>query len=373
MVAALSLLQDRIEYTDKVQEVVYTCQMCGACDVSCKTNRRLEPFELMLELRARSVEGGEILPAHMVLIEGLRREDNMMGKSKSDRGNWAEGLGVKDLTKERAEVLYHAGCCFSFDEELWPIAKGAISVLQNVGIDVGIMGKEEACCGGRAYELGYRGEFTKYAEHNIETWNNAEVKTVVTSCADGYSTMKLYYPRLGKEMKFEVLHIIEYLDRLIKEGRLKLTKEVALEVTYHDPCHLGRLGEAHIPWKGERKKVRNQFNIHMPRKIFRKGTHGVYDPPRDVLKAIPGLKLTEMERIKEYAWCCGAGGGVKEAYPEFAIRTAQERIEEARVAAGAEAIVTACPWCERNFKDALKDNGGGMKVYDIIELVQQAI
>jgi len=185
--------------------------------------------------------------------------------------------------------------------------------------------------------------------------------------------MKLYYPRLGKGMKFEVYHITEYLDRLIKEGKLKLTKEVPLEVTYHDPCHLGRLGEAHIPWKGEHKKVMNQVNIHMPRKIFRKGTHGVYDPPRDVLKAIPGLKLTEMERIKEYAWCCGAGGGVKEAYPEFAIRTAQERIEEARVAAGAEAIVTACPWCERNFKDALKDNGGGMKVYDIIELVQQAI
>jgi Fe-S oxidoreductase len=359
LVTGLSLLEDRIEYTGKVQEVVYTCQMCGACDVSCKAVLRLEPFESMIELRARSVQEGHSPDAHRKMVESLVRKLNTMGKPKTKRGRWAVGLSVKNIQEDKAEVLYHAGCRFSYDEELWSLARGAVTVLQKAGVDVGIMGNQETCCAGRAYELGYRQEFAEAAEHNIEKWNKAGVKTVVTSCAYGYGSMKLYYPRLGKGMKFEVYHITEYLDRLIKEGKLKLTKEVPLEVTYHDPCHLGRLGEAHIPWKGEHKKVMNQVNIHMPRKIFRKGTHGVYDPPRDVLKAIPGLKLTEMERIKEYAWCCGAGGGVKEAYPEFAIRTAQERIEEARVTAGAEAIVTACPWCERNFKDALKGNGGG--------------
>jgi len=97
---------------------------------------------------------------------------------------------------------------------------------------------------------------------------------------------------------------------------------------------------------------------------------GLYDQPRDIIRSIPGIKLIEMERIKEYAWCCGAGGGVKEAYPDFNTFTAHERTEEAK-ATGAEALVTACPWCERNFLDTL--NGDKMKVYDIVELVQQAI
>lgn len=99
---------------------------------------------------------------------------------------------------------------------------------------------------------------------------------------------------------------------------------------------------------------------------------GIYDPPRDIIKSIPGVELIEMERIKEYAWCCGAGGGVKEAYSDFNTFTAQERIEEAK-ATGAEALITACPWCERNFLDAINGSGDKMKVYDIVELVQQAI
>ncbi len=100
--------------------------------------------------------------------------------------------------------------------------------------------------------------------------------------------------------------------------------------------------------------------------------NGVFEPPRSVLRAIPGIKLVEMERIKAYSWCCGAGGGVLEAYPDFALWTANERIEEAK-STGAEAIVTACPWCERNFKDAIRESGGSMKVYDIVELVQESI
>jgi Fe-S oxidoreductase len=99
---------------------------------------------------------------------------------------------------------------------------------------------------------------------------------------------------------------------------------------------------------------------------------GIYDAPRDIIQSIPGVKLVEMERIKENAWCCGAGGGVKEGYPDFNAWTAQERIEEAKLTA-AEAIVTACPWCERNFIDVISGNGNRMKVYDIVELVQQAI
>ena len=124
-----------------------------------------------------------------------------------------------------------------------------------------------------------------------------------------------------------------------------------MTVTYHDPCHLGRRDHVYVP--GE-------------------AIMGIYDPPRNIIKSIPGVELIEMERIKENAWCCGAGGGVREAYPDFNAFTAQERIEEAK-STGAEALVTACPWCERNFIDAISKNGDQMKVFDIVELVQQAI
>ena len=190
----------------------------------------------------------------------------------------------------------------------------------------------------------------KSAEINIEAWTKAGVKTVVTSCSDCYHAFKRLYPKLGS--KFEVLHTVEFIDHLIKEGKIKFTKTVPMTVTYHDPCHLGRQGEPYVPWEGEEKKIRNQIVVYEPRKPRYNGAWGVYDPPRNVLKSIPGLELVEMERIREYAWCCGAGGGVREAYPDFANWTATERIEEAK-STGAEAIVSACPWCERNFMDAI--------------------
>jgi Fe-S oxidoreductase len=372
LVTALSLLEGRSSYTDGLLDIVYNCQLCGSCDVACKICRYdMEPLEAMRELRAKLVEDGQLLPQHMLLIDNLRKEDTMiLGKVKADRGKWAEGLDVKDLTKEKAEVVFHAGCRFCYDEDLWEIPRTAVTLLKNAGVDVGIMGKDECCCGGRAYDLGYQGEFTKYAESNIEAWTTAGVKTVVTSCSDGYFAFKRLYPEVSS--KFEVLHTVEFIDRLIKEGKLKLTKTIPMKVTYHDPCHLGRMGEPYVPWKGVEKRILGQMVVHEPKKPRYNGAWGIYDPPRDVLKSIPGLELVEMERIREYAWCCGAGGGVTEAYPEFSSWTAAERITEAE-STGAEAIVSACPWCERNFIDSISANGQKLKVYDVIELVQQAI
>jgi Fe-S oxidoreductase len=167
-----------------------------------------------------------------------------------------------------------------------------------------------------------------------------------------------------------VLHISEYMQQLLKNKKLKLRRSVDLAVTYHDPCHLGRLGEPWVHWQG--KKVPGDRFVFDPPKAYRRGTHGVYEPPRDVLKSIAGIKLTEMTRIREYAWCCGAGGGVRESNPEFAQWTARERIEEAETT-GAEAMVTACAGCEKNFSEAIKATGSRLKVYDIVELVEQAI
>jgi Fe-S oxidoreductase len=322
------------------------------------------------ELKFRLVEDGQLRPEHMAIIGHLRREDNMMMRPQAEHGDWAKALDVKHITSEPAEVLFHAGCRFSHDKEIGETARTAVTLLKNAGVDIGIMGKDESCCGGRAYDMGYKEEFTRLAEKTIKIWKAAGVKTVVTSCADCYHAFSRLYPPLGAN--FKILHTVQYIDRLIKEGKIKFSKTIPMRVTYHDPCHLGRQGEPYVPWQGKEKKVKNQIVVYEPGKPRYNGAWGVYDPPRDVIKSIPGLELVEMERIREYAWCCGAGGGVREAYPDFSDWTARERIEEAK-STFAEAIVSACPWCERNFIDAIKASDDKIKVFDFIDLVKQAI
>lgn len=373
VIAAHSVYQGRSEITDELLEIIYKCQLGGACNVLCHlTNDILEPLEIVRELRFKAVEEGKFIPEHTVMIDGLKKEDNVFGKPKVDRGKWAEGLPVKDINKEPAEVIFHAGCRFSYDEDLWDIARAGVNLLLKAGIDVGIAGKEETCCGGRAFDIGYCGEFIKYAEDIRDRVKVSGASILVTSCADCYSAFKQFYPMIGQKLGVEILHITQYLDRLIKEGKIKPKKEVPMRVTYHDPCHLGRLGEEYEPWKGDWKKVYGQVLVPDPPKQIRRGLDGVYDPPRDILKSIPELELVEMERIREYSWCCGAGGGVLEAYEDFARWTALERIEEA-ISTGAEAIATACPWCERNFKDTIEESGEKIKVYDVVELLQQSL
>jgi Fe-S oxidoreductase len=369
---AYSLLNDRIEISEAFVEILYRCLMDGSCDISCKVQQDLEPLQLMQELRIKCVEEGHLIPEHMVVIDGLRKEDNMMLSNKADRGKWAEGLDIKDLSAEKGEVIFHAGCRYSFDEALWTAARSGISLLRDAGVDVGIMGTSEACCGGRAYELGYAGELVKYAEHQVEAFRTSGVKTLVTPCSDCFACFQVLYDKIGIRPDIEVFHITQYLHRLIQEDKIRLAREVPLTVTYHDPCHLGRLGEPWIHWEGKEKKVLGQMIVHEPPKKFRRGTKGVYETPRQVLKKIPGLRFVEMYRIKEYAWCCGAGGGVIDAYPEFALWTGTERLREAR-SVGAEAIVSACPWCKRSFMDAVEETEDALKVYDIIELLQMAV
>ncbi len=366
---AHSIVKGTVEYTDRVVDIIYQDLSCGLCDVSDKICRyNLEPLGNILELKARAVTDGKLLPQHQPIIENLRKEESMVpGTLKSGRAEWAEGLKVKDLNKEKGTVAFFNGCRYSSDDGLKKVPRAALALFAAAGADVGILGGSESCCGGRAYQMGYREDFTRVARKNIESWEKAGIKTIVTSCSDCYHAFKRLYPPLGA--KFEVLHSVELLDRLIKQKKLKLKQAVPLTVTYHDPCHLGRQGEPYVPWNGKEIKVFNQIVTYDPPKPRYNGAWGVYDPPRDILKSIPGLKLVEMERTREYAWCCGAGGGCADAFPEFAAWTAGERIEEAG-ASGAQAIVTACPGCERSFLNAA---GKKIEVFDVAELVQRAL
>lgn len=364
----LAVLENRVEYSKKFLELVYNCQMCGACDTSCKYAMDMDVLEPINEIRIKCVEDGHTLPALDSAVNSLRKHGTMIPGAKGRRGEWAEGLDVKDITRQKEKVVYHAGCRTCCDKNMWKVAQATVKLLKKASVDLGIAGDKEMCCGGRAYEMGYKEDFLNQARQNMEMIKKSGAETLVTGCADCYYGFKVLYDKFGLKGKLEVLHATEYLDRLIKEGRLKPRRKVAMKVTYHDPCHLGRLGEPYIHWQG--KQVPGHMRIFDPPREFMRGTHGIYEPPRDILKSIPGLKLVEMDRIKEYAWCCGAGGGVKETNPEFADWTARERIEEAE-ATGAEALVTACPGCEQNFKDAIEASGSCLKVYDIIELLEK--
>ncbi len=365
---ARGLLEGEIELNDKALEVIYTCTLCGACDVTCKFTRDMEPLEVLHELRKYAVEQGKgPLPGHLPAIDSIKKNSNPWLQPRGNRGRWARKIDVKDLNKEHAEVLYFAGCTYAYNANLQKIAKSTVKILRNSGVDIGILGNTEPCCASPVIKTGVADYFKEHAAANINMFNGLGVKTVITSCAGCYGVFKSQYPALG-DMNFEVVHSSEYMFRLMEEGKLKFSKPVEKIVTWHDPCHLGRGGEPQDLWEG----VRVKWGLSEPPRQRNYGADGVFDQPRAIINAIDGLELIEMERIRELSWCCGAGGGVKSAFPEFAVETSRERVREAK-RTGAEAIVTSCPWCEANLDDGINADGGGIEIISLIELVEKAV
>ena len=362
----LAIAREEIGYTAETTRIIHECMSCGACDVSCKVCRyNLEPLEHNIALKNDAIKAGHILPGQKKMIKSLEEEKTLMpGKKKANRLAWLGKLEVKDAMKKKAEVLFFPGCRYSYDRKLFATAQGALKIVMATGADVGILGDADMCCAGRAYQMGFFDEFKAAAKANVKAIKKTGAKMIVTPCADCYHAFKRLYPELGLDV--EVLHITEYIERAIDEGKLSFSKKLGYTVTYHDPCHLGRQGEPYVAWNGKEKKIRNQIHTWEPRRPRYIGFYGIYDAPRKIIAAT-GCNLEEMERIKEYAWCCGAGSGCSEHSPELSAFTANERIEEAK-ATGAQMIVTACPWCKGNFEKA-----GGMEVKDILELVLEAM
>jgi len=361
---AMGLLAGRVEFTPKTAEVIYNCNLCGACDVSCKYAMEVDVLETLLAMREDCVKSGRTLPAGDKIASATQKQVPVTVGSLGKRSDWYKGLDVKDYTKERAPVVYHAGCLASTDPAAGTNTNAAVSLLRKAGVEVGIA-RDELCCGGRAYEMGYRDEAVKQAELNAARFKASGATELVTGCAHCYQYYKVIYPKLGVDPGVKVTHLTEYLAGLLEQGKLKPNKPVDMTVTYHDPCHLGRLSDPWIEWKGVQRE--RHFRVFDPPRVYRKGDKGVYEQPRQLLESIPGLKLVEMDRIKEYAWCCGAGGGVRETNPEFAAWTAAERMEEAE-STGAQALVTACPHCVRNLA-----GNGDLEVFDVVEILNQAI
>ena len=361
--AGLAVVNDELDYDERFLDVVFSCLDCGSCDVSCKICRyNLDPLEHNRELKHDAVKKGNIIPALQRVAESLKTERTMLsGKKKADRAAWADGIAWA----EDADVLFFPGCKYSYEEAYQKTARQSAEIILNAGVKLGYLGAADVCCGGRLYQAGLFEEFDRQAENLLKTFELKKITTIVTPCSDCYYSLKRLYAEKG--MKVEVLHVVEFIDKLISEKKLTFTNCIDKTVTYHDPCHLGRQGETYEAWNGKEKKILNQIHTWEPERPRYNGAHGIYDAPRRILQAIPGLKLVEMERIREYSWCCGAGGCMTDVNPELSLYAAGERVAEAN-STGADILVTACPWCRSNFETA-----GGIEVADILDLVARAM
>jgi Fe-S oxidoreductase len=316
--------------------------------------RDAELIKMYRWLRTEYVKRFGPLPEHKPMADSLAQYDNVWIQPRSRRNSWAKEvkeLGIKDLNKEKAEVLFFAGCTYGLSDELQGTIVNIAKILKQTNIDIGTLGEQELCCGSPPSKTGLMDEFERLGTANIKRFNELGVKTVITPCAGCYGTLRVEYDELEEKKNFEVLHVTEYLDRLSQDKKIEYKREVPRTVTWHDPCHMGRMGRPYYPGKD---------------------LEGVYEEPRKILQSIPGVELVEMERIKEYAWCCGGGGGVFTGFKDFAQWTARERLEEAKDT-GAEIVVTSCPWCETNLRAGGIGMDEKMEIVDLFDLMMEAL
>jgi Fe-S oxidoreductase len=343
---ARALLEGDFDYEDdpEVVKFIYTCTTCGACEMNCQRLQDKEPLQVNETLRAQLVRDGVgPMPEHKALIKSVKNYDNPWMQPRTQRNRWAKKLPIKDVAKDRAEVLFFVGCTSAFDNTLWPVAQNTAKILLHADVDIGILGKDELCCGSPVARIGDRETFISLAKRNIERLNDTGAKEIVTFCPGCYRSLTQDYFEIpnAPELQAKVYHSSQYFDRLVTEERLVFNNSEPLRATWHDPCHLGR---------------------HC----------GIYEEPRRLLRAMPGMELVEMERIKDQAWCCGGGGGVRTAFRDFAQKTAVKRIGEAKKT-GASAIITACPFCEQNLGEAIDKMSDGMKLYDLTQLMVRSL
>ena len=339
------------ENSPRLQQIIYSCTMCGYCSYHCemysspgsKVKKMGKTFvNIWQDLRADMMERGwGPMEAHNAILKNIANTDNAWGGTRADRERWAKGLGAKDLNKEKADVLYFAGCTATYDPNLKGMMTTAAEVFNKAGVSWGILGKNEKCCAGPSLRVGDRDQFKAYALENVEMFKKSGVKTVVTSCAGCYSTFKKEYPEVADMEGIEVLHVTEFIAQLIKDKKLTFTKEVPLNVTYHDPCHIGRYCN-------------------------------VFDAPRRILRAVPGVSVHEMIQNRNNSWCCGAGAGMRTALPDVASETGIHRVKQAEDT-GADVLVSACPFCAQNLIDCIKESGSDLKFRDITEILAQAL
>ncbi len=323
------------------REEIWRCTTCGKCPQRCP--RDVKQINDMIALR-RVATGYGVFPAavkpYRAISSGLTAQGNPFNEDRKTRADWAEGLSVKPFV-EGMDVLYFPCCYTSYDPRLKKVARATATILNKAGVDFGILGSKENCCGESIRKTGNEELFKRLARENIKTFIDSGVNKIVVSSPHCYHTFKNEYPEF--KVNFEVIHISQYLFGLVNDGKLRITKPYGKRITYHDPCYLGR-------------------------------HNGIFDEPRGVLKKMPGLELVEMPESRIDSLCCGMGGGRIWAETEKHERFSNLRVEQA-IELGAEEVVTSCPYCITALEDSrlVLNHADDIQVKDITEILQEVI
>ena len=321
---------------------IWDCLNCGACMEECPVT--VEHVPTIMDMRRHLVlEESKAPESAMNALLSLEQRGHPWRGTQFSRTDWAEGLDVPTLAdKPDAEVLFWVGCTPALEQRSQAIARSMAKVLKAAKVDFAILGDEETCTGDPARRMGNEYLFQILAQQNIDTMNGYNVKKVVTTCPHCFNTMKNEYPQLGGN--FEVLHYSQFVDQLIKKGNIKPVKMLDVTMAYHDSCFLGR-------------------------------HNGVYDEPRDVAKAIPGLKLVEMgSRCRERGFCCGAGGGhmwIEESQGERVNHVRTDQFLET----DADMVGVSCPFCVQMMTEGIQAKGldSEKQAKDVIELLADSL
>ena len=332
--------QAQLGVVDFASEDLWLCTTCRSCVQRCP--RGVEIIDIMKAMRRVVAETGaaKVPDSLRLTVKNIAGAGNPLGQAPEQRSDWAGSLKVKAYT-DGTDLLYFSCCIPAYDPKVKRVAQATAKVLAKSGVDFGILGNKENCCGESVRKSGNEQLFQSLAQKNIETFAGAGVRQIVVSSPHCYHSFKNEQPYLAAG--FEVTHTVQYMAKLISDGRLKFTKEIKRKVAYHDSCYLGR-------------------------------HNGVYDEPRKVLESIPGVEIVEMSDVRENALCCGGGGGRIWMETKKGERFSDLRIQQA-LDVGADVLAVSCPYCMLNFEDSLltTDKSNALEIKDVVELVQEAL
>ena len=324
-----------------LEDEIWACTTCRACQEQCPVF--IEPINKIIEMRRNLVlEQTQFPETAMGALRSMEQRGHPWRGTMATRTDWADGLNIKQLSEDsNVDVLFWVGCTAALEERNMNVAKAVAKVLQAAGVNFGILGTEESCCGEPARRIGNEYLFQMLAQQNIETLKGYGVKKIVTACPHGFNTIKNEYPQFGGN--FEVWHHTEFIAELLKQGKLTFARKLDKRITYHDSCYLGRYND-------------------------------IYQQPREILHAVTEASPVEMEHRMSKAFCCGGGGGRMWMEEQIGRRMNQIRTEEA-IKTNAEVLASACPFCIQMFEDAIKavEAEETLKAMDIAEIIAEAI
>ncbi len=338
VIQAYYMMKGVLEPSKEVADKFYLCTTCLNCKSTCPAGVMVS--EIVEAGRRKLVEAGYCPEIHKTLIENLKATGNPFGESKEKRTDvFPSSFKPK---KGPVDTLLFTGCVSSYQDI--NIVPSIMKIMDTAGADYTALGKDENCCGYISYLVGTK-EFVDIAEKNKEAFAKVQPKQIVTTCAGCYKTFKELYPKHVPLNGVKIVHAIEYIDQLVESGKVKFKDGTPMKVAYHDPCDLGR---------------------HL----------NIFEPPRNLLKKVPGVTLIEFKNNRLLAKCCGGGGGLKAFNNELSGEIAYHRALEA-LDVGADTIVSACPACKSNLNLAAakirKEKKGRLRVMDLSELVAESL